>query len=82
MPLPLNLTGTNMSTASTSEAQPEAQPGGILFRLLSELRLRIYEMMFPPDECEVFSDGEYLMQSAEGIFAGDYVAILATSCTI
>jgi hypothetical protein len=40
-----------MSAPST----PQDHPGGLLFKFPAELRLKIYESMFPPDEIEVFS---------------------------
>jgi hypothetical protein len=68
-----------MSAPST----PETHPGGFLFKLSPELRLMIYEQMFPPDPVDLFSFGKNLIKLPNpGIVAGNHVAVLATSRTI
>jgi hypothetical protein len=64
-----------MSAPST----PQDHPGGLLFKFPTELRLKIYESMFPPDEIEVFSFRSDLIQVPNpNLVAGQYVALLAT----
>jgi hypothetical protein len=64
-----------MSAPST----PQDHPGGLLFEFPAELRLKIYDSMFPPDEIEVFSFRNDLIQVPNpNLVAGQHVALLAT----
>jgi hypothetical protein len=54
-----------MTSITSPETQSGPQPGGLLSRLPSELRLQIYEMIL-------------LKERKVKVFAGDYVAILAS----
>lgn len=46
-----------MSSANASGATP----GGLLFKFPPELRLRIYEMVFPLDSIDIFTFENYLI---------------------
>lgn len=58
-------------------------PGGLLFDLPSELRLQIYELIFPQDSIELFAYQDRLLKPRDReIPAGKSVAILATCSLI
>jgi hypothetical protein len=72
-----------MTPIVTPEEPSDGQPRGIWFKLPTELRLEIYELMFPRETIILFTVRDQLEKNANAnCSAGDYVAILATCRTI
>lgn len=68
-----------MSASSILAAVPNGHPAGLLFKLPSELRLRIYELLFPPDTINLVSIQDHLAKLPNShLVAGGHLAILAT----
>jgi len=68
-----------MTSAATPEAQSGSQPGGFLAKLPAELRLEIYDLIFPRESVGIFAVRDRLLKAANAkVSAGDSVAILAT----
>jgi hypothetical protein len=71
----LKLRNTEMASASN----PQPTPGGTLFKLPPELRLRIYDLMFPSGNLDLFAWRDHLLTlPGQGLRTDDYVAVLAT----
>ena len=74
-----------MTSPATPETQAHSgsQPGGLWFKLPAELRLAIYEYMFPSESVNIRTVRDRLEKEENPhISAGDCVAILATCRTI
>lgn len=68
-----------MASAATSKIQPGARPGGLLFKLPVELRLEIYDLIFPRETVGVFAVRRRLLKAPNAkVSASDSVSILAT----
>ena len=68
-----------MALAATSKMQSGAQPGGLLFKLPVELRLEIYDLIFPRESVGVFAVRRRLLKAPNAkVSASDSVSILAT----
>jgi hypothetical protein len=66
-----------------SHRNSEVQLDGRLFKLPPEIRVMIYEQMFPCDKVNVFAINKVLHKSLDAHYvAGNYTAILATCRTI
>lgn len=72
-----------MTSTVTPEEKPGKQTRGLWFKLPTELRLEIYELMFPRETISLVTFRNQLEKKANAnCSAGDYVAILATCRTI
>jgi len=68
-----------MTSATTFTMYSGSQPGGLLFKLPTELRLEIYDLIFPRESVDVFAVRNQLLKAPNAkVSAGDCVAILAT----
>lgn len=68
-----------MTSTTTAEEQSGNQPGGVWFKLPAELRLEIYELVFPHETVSIVAVRDHLEREAKAhCSAGDCVAILAT----
>jgi hypothetical protein len=72
-----------MTSATTSATHSGSQPGGLLFKLPPELRLEIYELIFPRENVSIFAVRKQLLKAPNAkVSAGNCVALLATCRTI
>ena len=68
-----------MNSAATSKMQSGVQPGGLLFKLPVELRLEIYDLIFPRETVGIFAVSRRLLKADNAtVSAGDSVSVLAT----
>lgn len=66
-----------MTSTVTPEEKPGKQTRGLWFKLPTELRLEIYELMFPRETISLVTFRDQLEKKANvNCSAGDYVAIL------
>jgi hypothetical protein len=66
-----------MTSTITPEEPSGDQPRGVWFKLPTELRLEIYEVMFPRETISLVTFRDQLEKKANvNCSAGDYVAIL------
>lgn len=67
-----------MTSAATPDTQSGTRPGGLLFRLPAELRLEIYDLIFPRETIGLFAVRNQLLKTPNAkVSAGDCVALLA-----
>jgi hypothetical protein len=72
-----------MTSATTFATHSGSQPGGLLFKLPPELRLEIYELVFPRENVSIFAVRKQLLKAPNAkVSAGNCVALLATCRTI
>lgn len=77
------LTLEDISSQVSMSNEAEAQHGGRLLSLPSEIRLILYKMMFPPEKLDVYAiRGDLHRTMHQQFTAGNYVAALATCRTI
>lgn len=68
-----------MTSAATPDIKSETQPGGLLFKLPAELRLEIYDLIFPHETVGLFAVRNQLLKAPNAkVAAGDCLAVLAT----
>jgi len=68
-----------MISATTSVTHSGSQSGGLLFKLPPELRLEIYELIFPRENVSIFAVRKQLLKAPNAkVSAGNCVALLAT----